>query len=128
MSSSESNPEWREKRKAIRQSFQEPIDRAREGVREAQKAFREATRADALDEVEIRRSAREWADRMAEEAILRAKRTRELRAQMSPEQRERLEQAREAVRERLRETMDAVKSRLAERRARPGAKDAPPKH
>jgi Spy/CpxP family protein refolding chaperone len=126
MSSSGSDPGPGEKRKSIREAFEEPLRKAREAVREAHKAYLEATRGDALDEAQVRQAARAWADQMAEEAILRAKRTQELQAGMTPEQRERLEQARTAVRERLKETVDAVKARLVEKRS--AAKNPPPKH
>lgn len=115
MTSSEPNPDPREKLKAIREAFKESIQRAREGVRDTHKAFREAIRSDVLDEAKIREAARQWADRVAEEAILREKRSRELQAGMTAEQREQLERARAVVGERLKGMAAAVKTRLAEK-------------
>ena len=63
-----------------------------EKLREARRAFADATRADTLDEAAIRAKSTAVANAMADEAILRAKMRSEVAAILTAEQQEQLKQ------------------------------------
>ena len=105
----------REQVQAIMQSHRTELDTARMALREAHRAFAEATRAETVDEGAIRERSTAVANAMAAQAILRAKVRSEVHALLTAEQQEEIKQREAKMQRRLQERQE----RLQQRRQRP---------
>jgi periplasmic protein CpxP/Spy len=90
----------RDQVRAIRESHQSEFDAARTKLRDAHRAFGEATRAATIDEAAIRARSAEVAAAMADEAILRAKVRAEVFAILTPEQQQKANEVRSSMKQR----------------------------
>jgi protein CpxP len=86
----------RDQVRTIMESHREALQQAAAKLREAHRAFAEATFAAAVDEAAIRARSTEVAAAMADEAILRATIRGEVSAILTEEQRQQLESRRAA--------------------------------
>lgn len=108
----------RDQVRTIMQSHRAELENAANALREAQRAFAEATRAATLDEAVIRARSTAVANAMADDAILRARIRAEVHALLTPEQQQELRQREATMQKRLQERRERQKQRL-EQRQRP---------
>lgn len=90
----------RDQVRAIHESHRSEFDAARTKLREAHRAFAEATGAATIDEAAIRARSAEVAAAMADEAILRAKVRAEVFAILTPEQQQKANEMRSSMQQR----------------------------
>ena len=90
----------RDQVRTIRESHQSEFDAARTKLRDAHRAFAEATRAATIDEAAIRARSADVAAAMADEAILRAKVHAEVFAILTPEQQQKANEVRSSMKQR----------------------------
>jgi Spy/CpxP family protein refolding chaperone len=101
----------REQVRSIMQSHRTEFDNIGKALREAHRAFAEATRADALDEATIRARSTAVANAMADEAILRAKVRSEVHALLTAEQHQQLKERETAMQKRIQERQQRQQQR-----------------
>lgn len=87
----------RDQVRAIHESHRSEFDAARTKLRDAHRAFAEATGAATIDEAAIRARSAEVAAAMADEAILRAKVRAEVFAILTPEQQQKANEVRSSM-------------------------------
>lgn len=90
----------RDQVRAIRESHRSEFDAAHTKLRDAHRAFGEATGAATIDEAAIRAGSAEVAAAMADEAILRAKVRAEVFAILTPEQQQKASDVRSSLKQR----------------------------
>jgi protein CpxP len=101
----------REQVRSIMQSHRAEFDNVGKSLREAHRAFAEATRAAAVDEAAIRERSTAVANAMAEEAILRAKVRSEVHALLTAEQHQQLKQREAEMQKRMQQRQERQKQR-----------------
>ena len=93
----------REQVRSIRESHKAEFDAVRQKLREAHRAFAEATRGESVDESTIRSRSTAVAAAMADDAILRAKVRAEVHGILTAEQQQQLKDRQAQVQKRLQE-------------------------
>jgi protein CpxP len=101
----------REQVRSIVESHRAEFDNVGTALRQAHRAFAEATRAEGSDEATIRARAAAVGSAMADEAILRAKVRTEVHAVLTPEQQQQLKEREAAFEKRLQERGDRQQKR-----------------
>lgn len=109
----------REQVQSIMQSHRAELDSARTALREAHRAFAEATRAAVVDEAAIRDRSTAVANAMAADAILRAKIRTEVHGLLTAEQQEELKQREVNMQKRLQERQERMQQRRQQRQRPP---------
>ena len=101
----------REQVRSIMQSHRGELDTVAKALRDAHRAFAEATRAATVDETAIRQQSTTVANAMADEAILRAKVRAEVHALLTPEQQQQLKEREAAMQKRAQEREKRMQQR-----------------
>jgi protein CpxP len=101
----------REQVRSIMQSHRSEFDTVSKALRDAHRAFGEATRAATVDEAAVRANSTTLANAMAEEAILRAKVRAEVHALLTPEQQQQLKEREANMQKRLQQRQERMKQR-----------------
>jgi protein CpxP len=108
----------REQMRSIRQSHRAEFENVAKTLREARRAFAEATRSANLDEAAIRARSTDVANAMAEEAILRAKVRAEVHALLTADQQQQLKEREATMQKRMQERLQRQQERLKQRQQR----------
>lgn len=106
----------REQVRSIRESHQAEITEAVRKLRDAQRAFAEASRSAPVDEGAIRTRSTDLASAMAEEAIVRARLRAEVHALLTPEQQQQLRDREAQMQRRMQERQKQMQERQPRQR------------
>jgi Spy/CpxP family protein refolding chaperone len=101
----------REQVQSIMQSHRTEFENAAKALRDAHRAFGDATRAATIDEAAIRQHSTAVASAMADDAILRAKVRAEVHALLTPEQQQQLKDREAAMQKRVQERQQRLQPR-----------------
>jgi protein CpxP len=105
----------REQVRSIVESHRAEFQATGQALRDAHRAFAEATRAESIDEATVRTRATAVASAMADEAVLRSKVRAEVHALLTPEQQQQLKERQAEMQKRQQERMQRQKERLQQR-------------